>query len=86
MSSDKIKELAVQAMDKHFPSFDNITARGQYSSSTYNRAIEEMMLMFAELIVKECLDACNENNKSYYAHVGIAACVKSIRQRFGIEE
>ena len=58
--NDKIKELAVQAMHKHFPSFDNITARGQYSSSTYNRAIEEMMLMFAESIVRECADAAEE--------------------------
>lgn len=48
----------------------------------YHNKIHEK---FAEFIVKECLDACDENNKSYYAHVGIAACVKSIKQRFGVE-
>lgn len=39
---------------------------------------------FAELIVQECLDACNENNKQVHTHLGVSACVKSIKQRFGI--
>ena len=52
--NDKIKELALKSMDS-YPSFDNI-ARGQYSNSQYNSAIEQMMTMFAELIVQECIE------------------------------
>lgn len=86
--NERIKELAVQAMDKHFPSFDNITARGQYSSSTYNRAIEEMMLMFAELIVRECVEIVEASKAGFSqvpAEVALDLTAKNIKAYFGLK-
>lgn len=79
--NNRIKELAEQAASAVREQHNNAYWRIQ------DERIEDSAWRkkFAELIVKECLDACDENNKSYYAHVGIAACVKSIKHRFGVE-
>lgn len=68
--NDKIKELYIKALEE---------------SENMRWNIEDSE-KFAELIVRECLDACNENNKQVHAHLGVSACVKSIKQRFGITE
>lgn len=53
--NEKIKELAIKAAIQHYPTFDSVALYGEYSKRSYDKEIENMMLAFAELIVKECL-------------------------------
>lgn len=68
--NDKIKELYIKTLDE---------------SANMRWNIEDSE-KFAELIIQECIEACNENNKQVQAHLGVSACVKSIKQRFGITD
>lgn len=74
--NDKIKELAEQC------GVIDILANHAQKYAMYQEPLEK----FAELIIQECIEACNENNKQVQAHLGVSACVKSIKQRFGITE
>ena len=84
--NDKIKELAIKSMDS-YPSFDNI-ARGQYSNSQYNSAIEQMMTTFAELIVQECARIAAEVGDSNVklGYLVPRECSDKIKKHFGVEE
>lgn len=81
--NDKIKELALKSMDS-YPSFDNV-ARGQYSNSQYNSAIEQMMTTFAELIVKECANLCDKDYERCGQDGAGWRLARMIEEHFGIE-
>jgi len=69
--NDKIKELEQKALEHE---------------DLYSYDKERFIEIFAELIVQECIEACNENNKQVQAHLGVSACVKSIKQHFGVDK
>lgn len=85
--NDKIKELATQI--EHWEIYDNGGKPIVYDNKPYGAAshmVFSSIQKFAELIIQECIEACNENNKQVQAHLGVSACVKSIKQRFGITD
>lgn len=58
--NEKLKELGIEACCQYQPLFDNI-GMGQYTKSQYNKAIEDMMHKFAELIIQEMLQTCENH-------------------------
>jgi hypothetical protein len=73
--NERIKELWEESTGATIP------AEGFYSSaSTYN--IEK----FAELIVRECTNAIVNDSRLNDVRSAANGCVRTIRERFGVEE
>ena len=77
---DKVKQLAEQA-EKYAD--DNF--KGQ---PTYSEAYDSK---FAELIVRECLEACSRANEIRHfvpptQEQVVLSCMREIEQHFGVEE
>ena len=80
----KIKELAILACLNQ-PLYDSIV-RGEYSKSSYNKAIEEMMEKFAELIIRECIQVCKSRVANHDYNTGRMHCVSDIKDHFGVDQ
>ena len=86
--NEKIKELAIISACKNQPLFDSIV-RGEYSASSYNKAIEELMEHFAELIVRECariIDRGNGEVCSMAEWKWCNICRDDILRHFGVDQ
>ena len=82
--NEKIKELAIISACKNQPLFDSIV-RGEYSASSYNKAIEELMEHFAELIVRECIQVCKIRIANHDYNTGRMHCASDIKDHFGLK-
>jgi len=46
----------------------------------------EFSQKFAELIVRECIDACANGWQGEFTAAGISQCVSDLKEHFGVEE
>jgi hypothetical protein len=72
--NERIKELADQANSHHDNFFD-----------LNYKELDVFLEKFAELIVKECIEICDNTTGTSYLDGWYAAC-KQIRKHFGVEE
>ena len=72
--SKRIDELWGQALDKAVPD--------TYSSLTWTQ-VEKIKAVFAELIVRECLDIVDDEG---CGEGGSIRAINKIKQHFGVEE
>jgi hypothetical protein len=72
--NERIEKISEQA-GNHADTYDD--ANGPIWFQMYNEK-------FAELIVRECIDICNDTNDASYLNGVIAG--RKIKQHFGVEE
>jgi hypothetical protein len=77
--NERIKELAVQAGHRYYPSSNSGPLRVEYLTPELEK--------FAELIVQECMKMCDEVHRDYGMASDTARISKRyIKKHFGVEE
>ena len=82
--NERIQELALEA----FQPINDITTEGVADRNTFDQAWFQLYNQkFAELIVQECVNICDDVQWQYGQYTFTATEVKNrVRERFGVEE
>jgi len=79
--NERIEKLAVEARQYAFGEVENSQDPTEWSTKYYNEMFEQK---FAELIVAECADVCENLQK--WPSTEPRHCANDIRIHFGVEE
>jgi hypothetical protein len=79
--NERIEKLAVEARQYAFGEVENSQDPTEWSTKYYNEMFEQK---FAELIVRECADVCENLQK--WPSTEPRHCANDIRIHFGVEE
>lgn len=90
--NERIEKLAVEARQYAFGEVENSQDPTEWSTKYYNEMFEQK---FAELIVQECINCCDEVDRINEAFIqdydydpqnGPKECIQVIKEHFGVEE
>jgi hypothetical protein len=79
--NERIEKLAVEARQYAFGEVENSQDPTEWSTKYYNEMFEQK---FAELILRECADVCENLQK--WPSTEPRHCANDIRIHFGVEE
>jgi hypothetical protein len=78
--NERIKQLAIQA-GFFYEDYKDI-----WYLEYHNQTCEEELKMFAELIVKECIEVCKSRVGNSDYNTGRMHCVSDLKEHFGVEQ
>ena len=78
--NERIQELAEQARQYAIEKIKNSQDPAEWSTAVFEQK-------FAELIVRECVQVCNDVDAEYEGEDVLATwCARAIEEHFGVEE